>query len=132
MRPLLATLLLLPFALLRAELTTDHYRRLQDEAPECLVIRIDQVETQVTLGKDGRMTGVKATATIREVVRSKAGRKVGESLRIEYEVIQTVIPMPGPAPTPILEKGATVRAFLRPAGADTLGPAAYGQSFIKP
>ena len=80
MRPLLTFL----FATLvaRAELSPDHYRRLQEEAPECLVLQVEKVETKVIQGKDGRQLEIKAVATVQEVVRSRAGRKAGETIRI--------------------------------------------------
>lgn len=131
MRPLLTFL----FATLvaRAELSPDHYRRLQEEAPECLVLQVEKVETKVTQGKDGRQLEIKAVATVQEVVRSRAGRKAGETIRIAYDIVQPLIPMPGPAPTPLLEKGTRTKAYLRPgASPDEFTPAAYGQSFVKP
>ena len=132
MRKLL-TALLLGLTTLHAELSPDHYRRLQDEAGEALVVKTDQVDVKVTLGKDGKQFDVQATATVQSVLRSKAGHKPGDVLQIAYTVIQTVVPMPGPGKQRILEKGETVRAYLNPAGdRQTLGPAAYGQSFVAP
>jgi hypothetical protein len=133
MRPLLASLLLLGLGNLRAELTTDHYRQLQEGAAEALVLKIEQVEAKVTLGKDGKMTDVTATATVKSVVHTKSGLKPGDTVRLAYTIITTVIPMPGPSQPKVLEKGETVRAYLNPAGdRQTLGPAAYGQSFVTP
>jgi hypothetical protein len=133
MRTLLASLLLLGCVGLRAELTTDHYRRLQDEAAEALVIKADQVEVKTTLGKDGRQIDVRVTARVQSVLRSKAGHKPGDTVKIAYTVIQTIIPMPGPSQPKVLEKGETVRAYLNPASEpQTLGLAAYGQSFQTP
>lgn len=54
-------------------------------------------------------------------------------VKIAYTIIQTVIPMPGPSQPKVLEKGETVRAYLNPsADRQTLGLAAYGQSFQQP
>jgi hypothetical protein len=133
MRPLLACLLLLSLGDLRAELTTDHYRRLQEEAPEALVLQVGEVSTKVTLGKDGKMTDVSATATVKSVARSKSGLKPGDTVRLSYTIITTVIPMPGPSQPKVLAKDETVRAYLRPvADPKTLTTAAYGRSFEQP
>jgi len=133
MRTLLACLLLLGLVDLRAELSPDHYRRLQEEAPEALVLQVGEVATKVTLGKDGKMTDVTATATVKSVARSKSGLKPGDTIRLSYTIITTIIPMPGPSQPKVLTKDETVRAFLKP-GADpkTLTTAAYGQSFQTP
>ena len=133
MRLLLTCLLLLGLVGLRAELTTDHYRRLQDEAAEALVVKTDQVDVKITLGKDGKQFDVQATATVQSVLRSKAGHRPGDVIQIAYTVIQTVVPMPGPGKPRVLGKGETVRAYLNPtADPRTLGLAAYGQSFMTP
>lgn len=133
MRIALVPILLLAFATGRAELSPDHYRRLQDEATEALVVKTDEIDVKTTLGKDGKQFEVQAKATVLSVIRSKAGRKPGEIIKINYSFIQTVVPMPGPSKPTILEKGVTVRAYLNPVGnSDSLGPAAYGQSFQKP
>lgn len=133
MRTLLASLLLLGLGNLRAELSPDHYRQLQEGAAEALVLKVDQVEAKVTLGKDGKMTDVTATATVKSVARSKSGLKPGDTIRLSYMIITTIIPMPGPSQPKVLTKDETVRAFLKP-GADpkTLTTAAYGQSFLIP
>lgn len=133
MRTLLASLLLLGLGNLRAELSPDHYRQLQEGAAEALVLKVDQVEAKVTLGKDGKMTDVAATATVKSVVRSKSGLKPGDTVRLSYTVITTVVPMPGPSQPKVLAKDETVRAYLKPVdGAKTLGLAAYGHSFEQP
>jgi hypothetical protein len=132
MRSLL-TSLLLGVVSLHAELSPDHYRRLQDEASEALVINADQVDVKVTLGKDGRQIDVLVTASIRSVARSKAGHKPGETIKIAYRVMDLAVPLPGPGQAKILQKGGTVRAYLQPtADPKTLGLAAYGQSFVAP
>lgn len=132
MRTLL-TALLIGLTALHAELSPDHYRRLQDEAAEALVVKTNQVDVKVTLGKDGKQIDVRATATVQSVLRSKAGHKPGDVIQIAYTVIQTVVPMPGPSQPKILAKDETIRAYLNPTGdRQTLGPAAYGQSFVTP
>lgn len=132
MRTLLAGLLI-GLSTLHAAISPDHIRRLQDEAAEALVIKADRVEVKTTLGKDGRQLDVQVTASVQSVLRSKAGHKPGDMVKIAYTIIQTVIPMPGPGQPKVLEKGETVRAYLNPsADRQTLGLAVYGHSFQQP
>ncbi|GBL30397.1 hypothetical protein EMGBS10_15470 [Opitutia bacterium] len=132
MRTLLAGLLI-GLSTLHAAISPDHIRRLQEEAAEALVIKADRVEVKTTLGKDGRQLDVQVTASVQSVLRSKAGHKPGEVVKIAYTIIQTVIPMPGPGQPKVLEKGETVRAYLNhTADRQTLGLAAYGHSFQQP
>ncbi len=132
MRTLLAGLLI-GLSTLHAAISPDHIRRLQDEAAEALVIKADRVEVKTTLGKDGRQLDVQVTASVQSVLRSKAGHKPGDVVKIAYTIIETVIPMPGPGQPKVLEKGETVRAYLNPsADRQTLGLAVYGHSFQQP
>jgi hypothetical protein len=132
MRTLL-TGLLIGLSTLHAALSPDHIRRLQEEAAEALVIKADRVEVKTTLGKDGRQLDVQVTASVQSVLRSKAGHKPGEVVKIAYTIIETVIPMPGPGQPKVLEKGETVRAYLNPsADRQILGLAVYGHSFQQP
>ena len=132
MRTLLAGLLI-GLSTLHAAISPDHIRRLQDEAAEALVIKADRVEVKTALGKDGRQLDVQVTASVQSVLRSKAGHKPGDVVKIAYTIIETVIPMPGPGQPKVLEKGETVRAYLTPsADRQTLGLAVYGHSFQQP
>ncbi len=132
MRTLLAGLLI-GLSTLHAAISPDHIRRLQDEAAEALVIKADRVEVKTTLGKDGRQLDVQVTASVQSVLRSKAGHKPGDVVKIAYTIIETVIPMPGPGQPKVLEKGETVRAYLNPsADRQILGLAVYGHSFQQP
>ena len=132
MRPLLAGLLI-GLSTLHAAISPDHIRRLQEEAAEALVIKADRVEVKTTLGKDGRQLDVQVTASVQSVLRSKAGHKPGDVVKIAYTIIETVIPMPGPGQPKVLEKGETVRAYLNPsADRQILGLAVYGHSFQQP
>ena len=132
MRTLLAGLLI-GLSTLHAAISPDHIRRLQEEAAEALVIKADRVEVKTTLGKDGRQLDVQVTASVQSVLRSKAGHKPGDVVKIAYTIIQTVIPMPGPGQPKVLEKGETVRAYLNPsADRQILGLAVYGHSFQQP
>ncbi len=132
MRTLL-TGLLIGLSTLHAAISPDHIRRLQEEAAEALVIKADRVEVKTTLGKDGRQLDVQVTASVQSVLRSKAGHKPGDVVKIAYTIIETVIPMPGPGQPKVLEKGETVRAYLNPsADRQILGLAVYGHSFQQP
>jgi len=132
MRTLL-TSLLLGVCSLHAAISPDHTRRLQEAAEEALVIQADQVDVKVTPGKDGRQLDVQVAARVQSVVRSKAGHKPGDRVKIAYTIIETVIPMPGPGQPKVLEKGETVRAYLdHSSDQQSLRPAAYGESFQKP
>lgn len=132
MRTLLAGLLI-GLSTLHAAISPDHIRRLQEEAAEALVIKADRVEVKTTLGKDGRQLDVQVTASVQSVLRSKAGHKPGDVVKIAYTIIETVIPMPGPGQPKVLEKGETVRAYLNPsADRQILGLAVYGHSFQQP
>ena len=132
MRTLL-TSLLLGVCSLHAAISPEHTRRLQEAAAEALVIQADQVDVKITPGKDGRQLDVQVAARVQSVLRSKAGHKPGDQVKIAYTIIQTVIPMPGPGQPKVLEKGETVRAYLNhTADRQTLGLAAYGHSFQQP
>jgi hypothetical protein len=114
----------------RAELSTSHYRQLQTEAPEAIQVTVEQVETKVTLGKDGTATEVTATAIVQSVTRSASGLKPAAKITIRYNVVRPVVPMPGPSPLPVLTQGPTV-AFLKKDAEGNYRPAAYGMSFTR-
>jgi hypothetical protein len=123
-------LLTLSALVARAELSTSHYRQLQAEAPEALQVTVEQVETKVTLGKDGTDTEVTAIATVQSVARSAGGLKPAAKITIRYNVVRPVVPMPGPSPLPVLAKGPTA-AFLKKDPEGNYRPAAYGMSFTQ-
>jgi len=129
MRPLLAFVLAL--TALHAELSPDHYRRLQAEAPEALQIMVEKVESKVTPGKDGTDTEVTATAKVKGITRSASGLKVDASITIHYHVIHHVVPLPGPSPVPVLTQGQATVAFLQKDQAGQYAPAARGMSFTQ-
>jgi hypothetical protein len=132
MRTLL-TSLLVGVCGLHAAISPEHTRRLQEAAAEALVIQADQVDVKITPGKDGRQLDVQVAARVQSVLRSKAGHKPGDQVKIAYTIIETVIPMPGPGQPKVLEKGETVRAYLdHSSDQQSLRPAAYGESFQKP
>jgi hypothetical protein len=123
-------LLTLSALVARAELSPSVYRQLQAEAPEALQVTVEQVETKVTLGKDGTDTEVTATATVQSVTRSASGLKPAAKITIRYNVIRPVVPMPGPSPLPVLAKGPTA-AFLQKDADGNYRPAARGMSFTQ-
>ena len=132
MRTLL-TGLLIGLSTLHAAISPDHIRRLQEEAAEALVIKADQVDVKITEVTDGRRIDVQVTASVQSVLRSKAGHKPGDMVKIAYKVMDLKNPPPGPDQAKVLEKGETVRAYLDHAGdKQPLRLAVYGHSFQKP
>ena len=125
--------LLLALSTLHAAISPDHIRRLQEEAAEALVIKADQVDVKITELKDGRRLDIQVTASIQSVIRSKAGHKPGDVVKIAYKVMDLKNPPPGPDEAKVLAKGETVRAYLDHAGdKQPLRLAVYGHSFQKP
>ena len=132
MRTLL-TGLLIGLSSLHAAISPDHIRRLQEEAAEALVIKADQVDVKITEVTDGRRIDVQVTASVQSVLRSKAGHKPGDVVKIAYKVMELKNPPPGPDEAKVLEKGETVRAYLDHSGdKQPLRLAVYGHSFQKP
>ena len=132
MRTLL-TGLLIGLSSLHAAISPDHLRRLQEEAAEALVIKADQVDVKITEVTDGRRIDVQVTASVQSVLRSKAGHKPGDVVKIAYKVMELKNPPPGPDEAKVLEKGETVRAYLDHSGdKQPLRLAVYGHSFQKP
>ena len=129
MRPLL--LLIWALTALHAELSPDHYRRLQAESPEAVVLLIGKVDTQSGLAADGLTIDVTAVAKVKQVIRSRGGLKPGDSVTIRYRVLLPTTPLPGPSQPPVLGEGETVPAFLKPGDGPALTVAAGGKSFEK-
>ena len=125
--------LLLALSTLHAAIAPGHIRRLQDEAAEALVIRAEQVDVKITEVKDGRRLDIQVTASVQSVIRSKAGHKPGDVVKVAYKVMELKNPTPGPGEARLLVKGETVRAYLdHSSDKQSLGLAAYGDSFQKP
>jgi hypothetical protein len=127
MRPVL--LLILALTTLHAELSPDHYRRLQAEAPESLVLLIGKVDTQSGLAPEGLAIDVTVTAQVKQVLRSRSGLKPGATITIRYQVLLPATPLPGPSQPPVVGKGETKPAFLKPGDGSALTLAAGGKSF---
>ena len=125
--------LLLALSTLHAAISPDHIRRLQEEAAEALVIKADQVDVKITEVKDGRRLDIQVTASIQSVIRSQAGHKSGDVVKVAYKVMELKNPPPGPGEARLLEKGETVRAYLdHSSDKQSLRLAVYGHSFQKP
>ena len=125
--------LLLALSSLHAAISPDHLRRLQEEAAEALVIKAEQVDVKITPDKDGRQLDVQVTASVQSVIRSKAGHKPGDVVKVVYKVMDLKNPPPGPGEAKVLAKGETVRAYLdHSSDKQSLRLAAYGDSFQKP
>ena len=125
--------LLLTLSSLHAAIAPNHVRRLQEEAAEALVIKADQVDVKITELKDGRRLDVQVTASVQSVIRSKAGHKPGDVVKVVYKVMDLKNPPPGAGEAKVLAKGETVRAYLdHSSDKQSLRLAAYGDSFQNP
>lgn len=125
--------LLLSLSTLHAAISPDHIRRLQEEAAEALVIKAEQVDVKITEVKDGRRIDVQVTASVQSVIRSKAGHKPGDVVKVAYKVMDIKNPPPGPGEARLLSKGETIRAYLdHSSDKQSLRLAVYGHSFQKP
>lgn len=111
-----------------AELPPQAYHDMQEEAAEVIVLTVERVETS----NDGRSTGVVATARVDHVVRSASGLARGTEIRLEYRSVALPDGMVGPRPIPVVEEGASYRAWLfRAHDGKSYGPAARGASFSR-
>ncbi|MDM5270606.1 hypothetical protein PGH07_00270 [Sulfurovum sp. zt1-1] len=128
MKKFLFNITLLFSAKLLAELPPYVYEELQKNAPELLLIKINSVETNVSLFTETR---VNVVAEVLEVRRSKSGLKKNDRITIVYTTF-TSRPRGwvGPSPVPLLEKDKTYSAFLRKSEeVNIYMPAAKGKSF---
>lgn len=89
------------------ELPPSAYKRMQDEAPEHLQIKVLSVKTREM--RDG--VEVFAEAKVTAVIRSASDLKIGDAIRIEY--FHSTRRAPGPSPVPILVQDQSCQAFLR-------------------
>lgn len=107
-----------------AELPPSAYEKMQQEAPEHLVMKV----LNVRLEREGESQKVEAMAVVEQVLRSATKVKVGDVIRITY--LHTPLPegMVGPKPVPVLKDEAVVPAFLKNEGSAFV-PVARAMSF---
>ena len=114
--------------ILQAKLSPHHYKGLQRNAPESLLISVTKVQTHQFFSNT---KGVTVKAKVEMVKRSKSGLKSGDIITIVYN---TASSKPkgrvGPSSVPVLKKGELYNAFLKKYGdSDSYEPAARGKSF---
>ena len=107
------------------ELPPSAYKRMQDEAPEHLQIKVLSVKTREMRDE----IEVFAEAIVTAVIRSTSELKVGDAIRIEY--FHSTRRAPGPSPVPILVQDQSYQAFLECYSKrdKTYNSAAGGRSF---
>lgn len=128
MKKILLLITTLFISALHAELSPVYYMKLQNNAPEFLVISVTEVQTDLIFS-DTKSTNVKAKVLIAK--RSESGLKRGDIINIVYN---TAFSRPegwvGPSSIPVLKKNEIYRAFLKKyEDSNTYEPAARGKSF---
>lgn len=114
----------------RAELPPYVYEEWQQKATESLVIKVRSVKTRETDAPDRKRIDVLVRAGVERVVRSGAGVRAGDVIRISYVHVVHKEPMAGPSQVPILRKGEKYPAYLlRDKRGKDYVPAAGGYSF---
>ena len=107
------------------ELPPSVYKKMQDEAPEHLQVKVLSVKTKEM--RDG--VEVFAEVKVTAVIRSASDLKVGDAIRIEYLHGKRRAPV-GPSPVPILVQDQSCQAFLSYSKRDkSYSSAAGGRSF---
>jgi hypothetical protein len=98
------------------DLTPAAYRQLQAEAKEFVTVTIQSVQTKSlidsALERIPSGVTVKATAVVKKVGRTSTGLKPGDQIQITYNTKPASGGFYGPAPIPLIEKGATKPAWL--------------------
>jgi hypothetical protein len=133
LRATLFPLLLLPLAVLFAEISPVYYKEMQEKAPERLRIKVTDFSRDWYFWRSERK--VKVTAEVVRVVKSATGITTGSRVFFEY----VIFPPPGegwagPRPMPELAEGSEYDFFGERVDADKtkgiiLAPTARGYSF---
>jgi len=137
-----------PFAILflcaraQADLPPDVYVEMQKKAGEFLKIEVlnskkesvakESSLTPFELKSDTRVFGIRLSAKVLDVERSKSSLKEGDVISIDY--MRTERPKEigwvGPSEIPLLKKGDVSKAYLdKSSKSDSYTPAARGRSF---
>jgi hypothetical protein len=89
------------------------YMRWQQEAPEALLIRVLDVQSQTEeVDNQTSRTHFKVTAVVLAIARTASQLKDGDQIIIEYTQTNHKRPMPGPEGMPTLIKQSIIPAFL--------------------
>jgi hypothetical protein len=122
-----ATLALILSAPLRAELPPSVYQRMQEEAPEKIVMETLRVEIR-HVQNEGQHVVI--MGVIKKVDRSASGLKSGEFVTIQYLIPDRPEGWVGPGNIPLLSEQEETVAFLRRIDqSDRYEPAAGAMSF---
>lgn len=127
---------LLPVALLFfcvavfAEMSPAVYKKMQEESPESLRIKVLSVRTSASRKPNRTVTSVAVRARVLSAERTASNIKTGSVILVEYTHTAYDQPMAGPSQVPVLSEGKVYPAFLRKAARKSLyEPAAGGFSF---
>ena len=113
-----------------AEIAPEFYAKMQSEAPEALVIRIESVRTLRRAAGTDIVVKVTATARVIEVARTKSSLTPSRTISIVYERTERRYAIPGASEIPLLTPGRKCDAYLQlDAGKKSFAPAAGGYSF---
>lgn len=112
----------------QAEIAPEYYAEMQAGAPEAVTLKVTSVDTSVCVLWCSKQS-VTAKAVVQAVERSGSGLKVGDTITIRYTHLIPSGGWAGPRPIPVLKKGETTVAFLRPNKRLGYHPAARGYSF---
>jgi hypothetical protein len=126
--PLLALSLAVTCLTSFAELPPSYYKKLQQEAPESLTIKVLAVRLIETAEPKGKKIAVTVQAQAQKVTRSKSGIKAGAKIHISYVHYKDELPTAGASEVPILEKDQVYSAYLTKRE-NGFAPAAGGHSF---
>jgi hypothetical protein len=113
-----------------AELSPSYYKKLQQEAPESLVITVLSINMVETSEPQRKKIAVSVEAQVEKVERSNSDLKRGSTIHISYVHYRHELPPPGASEVPILNKGQVYPAYLtKNKNEDVYAPAAGGFSF---
>jgi hypothetical protein len=111
-------------------LSPSYYKKLQEEAPESLIIKVLSIDTVETSEPQRKKIAVTVEAQVEKVERSSSGLKRSSAIRISYVHYRNELPTPGASQVPILTKGQVYPAYLtKNKNGEGYVPAAGGFSF---